>query len=242
MEDRVDRKSVGTNPTAIVTGAGRGIGRAIALELARRGYRLVLSARTQSEIDETARLCGGGIAVAGNIAERSQIDALADRALREFGRIDVAVHNAGFAPVVSIPQMTDEQWHAVIDTNLSAAFYLARAVWPTFVNQKNGVLVNISSAAARDPFTGLGAYGAAKAGLNLLGLALAREGHPIGVRVHTIAPGAVETAMFRQILTPEQFSTDKTMDPAEIARLVGQCVAGDLKHTSGEVIYVHKTV
>jgi len=231
-----------TKPTAIVTGAGRGIGRAIALELAGRRYRVVLTARTQAEIDETARLCEGGIAVAGDISDPAHFDALVARTIHELGRIDVVVHNAGYAPISPIAELSVEQWHAIVDINLSAAFYLARAVWPTFQKQKSGVIVNISSMAARDPFAGLGAYGAAKAGVNLLGLALAREGHPIGVRVHTIAPGAVETAMLRKILTKDQFSTDLTLDPAEVAGLVGQCVAGELRYTSGEVIYMHKTV
>jgi NAD(P)-dependent dehydrogenase (short-subunit alcohol dehydrogenase family) len=96
--------------------------------------------------------------------------------------------------------------------------------------------------AARDPFPGFAAYGAAKAGLNLFGLALAREGQPINVRVHTVAPGSVETAMFRGIMSAEQWPTDKTLDPAEVARVVAACIHGDLRHTSGEVIYVHKTL
>jgi NAD(P)-dependent dehydrogenase (short-subunit alcohol dehydrogenase family) len=102
------------------------------------------------------------------------------------------------------------------------------------------VVVNVSSAAARDPFPGFAAYGAAKAALNLFGLSAAREGLKIGVRVHTIAPGAVETAMFRQIMTPEQYSADLTLKPEDVATIIAQCVAGELRYTSGEVIYVHK--
>ena len=138
--------------------------------------------------------------------------------------------------------MTVEQWRAVIDTNLSAAFYATRAAWPAFERQGGGVVVNISSAAARDPFPGFAAYGAAKAGLNLFGLSAAREGERIGVRVHTIAPGATETGMFRQLMTAEQYPPEKTLDPADVARVVLQCVRGDLRYTSGEVIYLHKTL
>jgi NAD(P)-dependent dehydrogenase (short-subunit alcohol dehydrogenase family) len=100
--------------------------------------------------------------------------------------------------------------------------------------------VNVSSEAARDPFAGLGAYGAAKAGVNLLGLALAREGAEIHVRVHTVASGATETAMLRSIITREQVPSEKTLEPAEVARVIVQCVRGELACTSGEVIYVHK--
>jgi NAD(P)-dependent dehydrogenase (short-subunit alcohol dehydrogenase family) len=103
------------------------------------------------------------------------------------------------------------------------------------------VVVNVSSFASRDPFPGFAAYGAAKAGLNLFGLAAAREGERIGVRVHTVAPAAVETAMFRQILTEEQYPADKTLAPEDVAKVIAQCVTGALKYTSGEVIYVRKS-
>ncbi len=142
----------------------------------------------------------------------------------------------------SIREMSDDEWRAVIDTNLSAAFYATRAAWPAFARQGGGVVVNVSSAAARDPFPGFAAYGAAKAGLNLFGLSAAREGAAIGVRVHTIAPGAVETGMFRQIMPAEQWPAEKTLDPADVARVVLQCVRGDLRHASGEVIYLNKSL
>ena len=86
------------------------------------------------------------------------------------------------------------------------------------------------------------AYGAAKAGLNLFALSAAREGAKIGVRVHAVAPSATETDMFRKLMTKEQWPPEKTLDPEEVARVIVQCVQGDLRHTSGEVIYVHKTV
>lgn len=231
-----------SQPLAILTGAGRGIGRAIAIELARRGYALAITSRTQSELDETLALCGGkGLALVGDVSDVQHVNRLVATAQQKFGRIDAAVHNAGFAPIWPVRDMTDAQWHRVIDTNLSAAFYLARAVWPAFERQGGGgVIVNISSLASRDPFAGLGAYGAAKAGVNLLGLALAREGAPIGVRAHTIAPGAVETSMFRQIASVEQYPQDKTLHPEDVAAVVGQCVSGELKYASGEVIFLHK--
>jgi NAD(P)-dependent dehydrogenase (short-subunit alcohol dehydrogenase family) len=102
------------------------------------------------------------------------------------------------------------------------------------------VIVNVSSLAARDPFPGFFAYGAAKAGLNLLGLSLARQGASIGVRVCTVAPGAVETPLFRSLMTPEQFPTENTLSPEDVARVIGQCATGDLRFTSGEVIWMHK--
>src|SRR4029079_9090658 len=107
----------------------------------------------------------------------------------------------------------------VIDTNLSSAFYLAKALWDTFKKQHAGCIVNISSMAARDPFPGFLAYGAAKAGLNLLSLVLAREGAQHVIRSYAIAPGAVETEMFRPIMSKEQWPSEKTLDPADVARV-----------------------
>ncbi len=231
-----------SNPVAIITGAARGIGKATAAELKRAGYEVVLVSRTRAHLDDAAREIGGGIAFPADVTQPAEVDGIVAETLGRFGRIDAVVHSAGLAPVVSVKDMSIDRWRAVIDTNLSAAFYLARAAWPTFEKQKSGVIVHLSSLAARDPFPGFAAYGAAKAGLNLFGLALAREGQPINVRVHTIAPGSVETAMFREIMSPEQWPTEKTLDPAEVARIVAQCIDGKLRHTSGEVIYVHKTL
>ena len=126
--------------------------------------------------------------------------------------------------------------------DLSAAFYLCRAVWKIFTGQGGGVIVNISSQAARDPFPGFAAYGAAKAGINLLGLSAAREGASSGIRVHTIAPGAVETSMLRSLLSAEQYPREKVLEPEDVAKVIGQCVRGDLRYTSGEVIYLQKTI
>lgn len=230
-----------TNPVAIITGAARGIGRAVAEELKRAGYDVVLTSRTRKDLDDAARDIGG-VPFPADVTNPADVDALVSDTLRRFDRIDAVVNCAGVAPVVTVKDMSIDGWRAVIDTNLSAPFYLSRAVWPTFEKQRAGVIVNLSSLASRDPFPGFAAYGAAKAGLNLFGLALAREGQPINVRVHTIAPGSVETAMFRGIMSAEQWPTEKTLDPAEVARVAAQCIHGELRHTSGEVIYMHKTL
>jgi 3-oxoacyl-[acyl-carrier protein] reductase len=227
----------------IITGAGRGIGRAAAIELARREYATVLVSRTEGELRETAKLAGGDACVlSADIAKPQASIEAAKKCLEKFGRIDAVVHCAGVAPVLKIDQTSDEQWRQIIDTNLSAAFYLARAAWPTFVKQKAGVVVNISSTASRSPFPGFSAYGAAKAGINLFGLALAQEGFPLGIRVHSISPGATETKMFREIFTEEKYPAAKVMDPAEVARVVALCVTGELANTTGEVIWLHKTI
>lgn len=226
-------------PVAVITGAGRGIGRATAIELA-AGHQLTLVSRTSDELSETARLAGRGLVVVADVTRPDAVDQAIETTLTAYNRIDAIIHCAGVAPVRSIKQMSVAEWREVIDTNLSAAFYLCRAAWPVFERQGGGVVMNVSSQAARDPFGGFAAYGATKAGVNLFGLAAAREGQKIGVRVHTIAPGAVETGMFRKIMSQQQYPTEKTLQPADVARVILQCIRGDLRHASGEVIYLHK--
>lgn len=228
-----------TTPVALVTGAGRGIGRAAALDLARRGYRLALVARTRSQLLETQRLVGSQTESMIRDADLRAPVACAqvvESALSHFGRLDALVHCAGHAPVAPAESMTDADWQEVLAVNLSAAFYLARAAWPIFRQQNAGVIVNVSSPAAHDPFPGFAAYGAAKAGLNTLSLVLAREGAARNIRVHTVSPSATETEMFRALMTPEQYPADQTLDPADVARVIALCVTGDLRHTSGAVI------
>ena len=229
-----------SKPVAIITGAGKGIGRAVALEFTSRGYDIVLTARTEVDLKVTADVIGGGLTVVGDVADPKHAEKVVEDTMRQFGRIDALVNNAGYAPSRTIEELTIDEWRQIIDVNLSGTVYFCKAVWPIMKKGGGGAIVNMSSAASRDPFPGLGAYGAAKAAINLLGLALAREGEPASIRVHTIAPAAVETGMFRSLVSKEQFPTDKTMDPAEIARLVVQCVSGELAYTNGEVIHVHK--
>jgi 3-oxoacyl-[acyl-carrier protein] reductase len=231
-----------SRPVAIITGAGRGIGRATAVNLHRRGYDLVLAARTQADLDETNALAErSALAVACDVADPDAIEQLVARAVARFGNVHAVVHSAGVAPMLGIEEVTPQRWREIVDVNLSAAIFLARAVWPVFRARKSGVIVNVSSFSARDPFPGLGAYGAAKGGINVLGLALAREGAAYGIRVHTVAPAAVETQMFRKLVPPERYPTERTLAPEDVAHVIGQCVAGDLRYASGEVIWLQKS-
>jgi NAD(P)-dependent dehydrogenase (short-subunit alcohol dehydrogenase family) len=227
---------------AIITGAGGGIGAASVIELAALGYQIVLTGRSEASLKKSAAAIDPKqvLMIPADITVPADVARLVELTIARWGRIDLLVNNAGIAPMLGIGECSNEQFHAVIDTNLSAVFYLCKAVWPIFREQKGGVIVNISSLAARDPFPGLGIYGTAKAGLNMLGLSLAREGATAGIRVHTIAPGAVETSLLRSLFSQEQLPGEHAMNPKDVARVVAQCAAGDLKHTSGEVIWMHK--
>jgi 3-oxoacyl-[acyl-carrier protein] reductase len=227
------------SPVATITGAGRGIGRAIAEALSARGYRLTLTARSESELNDVARsLKTETLVIPGDVSNPELASEIASKTHSRFGRIDALINNAGFADMGEIDTYTIEQWHRSIETNLSAPFYFSRAVWPIFRAQKSGVIVNVSSVAARDPFDGFVGYGPAKGGLNTLGMVLARQGEKIGVKAYTIAPGATETRALRQLVSREHLPEDKTMTPAYVASFVVRCVVGDAPVKSGDVIWV----
>ena len=208
------------SPVALITGSGKGIGREAARLLAAAESLLL-----QLDVSDPA-------------AATSAVTRTAAR----FGRLDAVVHCAGVAPQLPLEQTTLDDWHNVINTNLSSAFYLAKAAWPHFKQQGGGIIVNISSEAARDPFPSFAAYGAAKAGLNLLGRSLAKEGAPHNIRVHTLAPAAVETQMFRNLVTRDQWPAEKTLSPTDVAEAILSCLTGPLRHTSGDVVWLHKTI
>src|SRR4051812_19614544 len=221
-------------PVALITGASRGIGRATAVALAQLGYRLALVARTEADLRETAGLTGlpaeSVVLIPADIAEPGQAKSAVGTTVARLGRLDALINVAGVAPVRSIVETSVEEWRAVLDTNLSASFYLMKFAWPYLkaaaTADRHSVIVNISSLASRDPFPGFAAYGAAKAALNVFGLVAAREGQADGIAVHTIAPGAVETAMFRQIMSTDQYSPDKTLTPEAVADVIARCVTG----------------
>jgi NAD(P)-dependent dehydrogenase (short-subunit alcohol dehydrogenase family) len=230
--------------SAIVTGAGGGIGRAVALQLAALGYEVALVGRTAAALEKVAtevRAAGRpALVAAGDVGQSAAVTGIVARVVAEFGRVDVVVNCAGFAPLAGLQDTSDEQWREILAVNLSGAFYMTRAVWKLMERQGGGAIVNISSMAARDPFAGLGAYGAAKAGVNLLTLATAREGAAVGIRALCIAPGAVETAMLRGLFSTEQLPAEKAMAPEEIAGVVGAFVEGTLRNASGETVYLQR--
>ena len=202
---------------AIVTGAGRGIGRMMSLSLAEAGADVVVSARTSSEIEETATLVEKvgrrALAVAADVSVSAEVDDLVRRALDEFGQVDILVNNAGKlfkAPVAPFPDVTlepprvtretgvrtsDEEWQSVMDVNLSGVFYCCRAVAPHMMERGYGKIINISSNNATMAFPLVAAYNASKAAVNMLTRVLALEWAPYSICVNAIGPGDYHTAM-----------------------------------------------
>ncbi len=185
---------------AIVTGGGRGIGRATALLFAREGADVVVVARTSSEIETVAaeiRAMGRrALAVPTDLSKEDQIEASVQRALAEFGRVDVLVNNAGANADHTVVGMPTAEWHYVLSVNLTAGFLMCRAVLPAMIKQGGGVIVNVTSRAAKVGRLKRSAYCAAKAGLGAFSMALAKEVEEHNIRVNTLLPGPVDTKMY----------------------------------------------
>jgi len=226
--------------TAIITGAGRGIGAATALELSRRGFAVALVSRTEADLQRVASLLTTpSLIVPGDVREPAVVEKVVARVLTQFGRIDAVVNNAGVAPLKSIEQTSPADWREVMSTNLDSAYYFSHFAWKALKNSK-GAIVNLSSEASRDPFPGFVAYAPAKSAVNMLTLILHREGKQHGIRAYAVAPGAVETQMLRNIVDDKVLPSDQTLNAADVALVIASCVEGDLKHSSGEVIYLHR--
>jgi 7-alpha-hydroxysteroid dehydrogenase len=192
---------------AIVTGAGRGIGAAIAEAYAEAGADVVVAARSRDQIERTAesvrRLGRRALAVPCDVLERSQLEGLVEATLREFGRIDLLVNNAGGWPPKPALRTSEKDFEAAFRFNVTTAFVLTRLVVPRMVETAGGgAIVNISSVAGRHNASGFSAYGTAKAALSFLTQNLAQEFAP-KVRVNAIAVGSIETESLAGILTPE---------------------------------------
>jgi 3-oxoacyl-[acyl-carrier protein] reductase len=187
------------NQIAIVTGAGRGIGRAIALQFAAEGADVVCVSRTQQNVDKVAaevRTVGRRAwAHAVDMSDAASVVALADRILEDPGRVDILVNNAGVTRDGLLMRMSEEDWDTVLNTNLRGTFLLTKALTRCFVKQRSGRIINIASIAGLIGNPGQCNYSASKAGLIGFTKSLARELGSRGITVNAVAPGFIETDM-----------------------------------------------
>jgi len=227
-------------PVAIITGAGSGVGRDLALLMAEAGYACVLAARTKSALEFTATLVKAEHpeaqtrVVPTDASDPSQVQALIDASLEQFGRIDALANIAGYAPLQPIQRIEDETLRRCTAVNFDAVVYTTRSVWPTFKAQKAGSICNVSSMGAFDPFTGFNIYGAMKAAVNIFTKAAADEGKRLNINAYAIAPGAIETPMLRENFSEKVIPTDQTLDPATVAAAIRDCLTGKTDMQSGE--------
>ena len=206
--------------SALVTGAGRGIGRAIALALAREGARITAVARSASELDslveEVETVGGRGVAFAGDLRSPSACAGAVAAAVDCFGGLQILVNNAGVGHVANVADTSDEEWDTVLGTNLSAVFRLTRAALPHLIH-RGGHVVMVSSLAGQNPIAGMAAYCASKAALDHFAACLMLEVRQRGVKVTTIAPGSVDTAFGG---APRSADTAWMLTPEDIAQTV----------------------
>lgn len=188
-----------TGKVAIVTGAGRGIGRAIALKLSALGAKVVvnnLSPERNAQVVQAIVEAGGeAVGALGDVADPAVAAACVKAALDSFGQLDIVVNNAGITRDNLLARMTDEQWQEVLDVNLTGAFCLMRAATKPMMRQRSGRIINISSVVGRMGNAGQANYAASKSGLLGLTKAVARELAPRGVTVNAVAPGFIDEGM-----------------------------------------------
>jgi 3-oxoacyl-[acyl-carrier protein] reductase len=240
---------------AIVTGASKGIGRAIAEELARHGSDILINYQGDSEaaaaaVSAVTALGADSFSVRADMGEEGSGTILVERALARWGRLDICVNNAAVInDDTCIADIDESVWRRIVNVNINGAFELSQAAVRVMRRQRKGVLVNISSNVTRRLPKGLGPYSASKAALEAMTRIMAKEEGPNGIRVNGIAPGPVNTNMLRKLLenmgqeAAESFKQSLPLqrfgEPAEIARMVAMLASDVASFVTGEIIYVN---
>lgn len=234
---------------ALVTGASRGIGAAVAQRLAAEGASVVINFAGRAEAAASVVLAieqGGGsaIAVQADVSDSAACAALVEAVVARFGRIDILVNNAGITRDGLLVRMSDDDWRSVIDTNLSGAFYLARSVGKLMMKQRFGSIVNMASVVGMMGNAGQVNYAAAKAGLIGMTKSIARELAGRGVRVNAVAPGFIATDMTDALpdaareAAVSSIAMGRLGTPEDIAAAVAFLVSDDAAYITGQVIAV----
>ena len=224
-------------PTCLVTGGTSGIGRETVRYFLKRGYRIATCGRNSQRLEEMRRELGTECLVAAtDLADVDQASELADQVVRQFGRVDVLVNNAATSPMAPFQDLDADAFEETLNVNIRSPFYLTQIIWRKMIEQGNGVIVNISSLAAVDPFPGFNIYGASKAWFDLITTALKTEGLEYGIRTYSIRAGAVETPMLRRAFP--DFPADQCVTTLDIAEKIWECVNDE--HESGSHIVVAK--
>jgi NAD(P)-dependent dehydrogenase (short-subunit alcohol dehydrogenase family) len=221
----------------VVTGAGRGIGAAIAHKLASLGAAVVLCGRTLKTLETTASaisaLGGQARALACDVGGLESVRALAATIERDFGRIDILVNNAGVGSFAApLHEMTPQAWEKVLNTNLRGVFYCVRSFAPLMIRAKTGHIVNISSLAGKNALPNGAAYAASKWGLNGLSYSIAEELRGHGIRVSVVCPGSVDTE-----LSPHTGKDpNKMLKPDDVAHVVAMLVTQAPQSFASEIL------
>jgi len=226
---------------AIVTGGGRGIGRAIALAIAEEGCDVAVVSRTQDELDRVVGEIGmfgvNGLAITADISDPTDVEYVVEKTYEEFGRIDILVNNAGIAIFKPFLELTQDEWDTTMAVNIRGAFLCSQGVAKVMIGQDSGTIINICSSASKKAYVNQMAYVASKHGMLGFSKALALELQPYGIRVHAICPGGVDT----KLTADARQGTDRSgwMRPEDIAHVAVMLLT--MNHRSSiDEIYIRR--
>jgi 3-oxoacyl-[acyl-carrier protein] reductase len=237
------------NQVAVVTGAGRGIGHAIAVRLASEGARVASVSRTEANANKTTEEINGvradaSKAYAVDVADHAAVQKIGAQILADFGRVDILVNNAGVTRDGLSMRMSVEDWDTVLNTNLKGAFNFTQALMRPMIKQRSGRIINISSISGLIGNAGQANYAASKAGLIGLTKTLARELASRGITVNAVAPGLIETDMttvlsdeIRQSIL-QKVPLGKLGQPDDIAGAVAYLASAEAAYITGQVLAV----
>ncbi len=237
-----------TGRVAVVTGASRGIGRAVARELATTGARVLAGARDQHADAVAAEITAGGgtaHAVSVDVMDSESVRRMIGTALDRFGRVDILVNNAGIARDQLLVRMKRDEWDAVLATNLTAAFTCAQAALRPMLKQRFGRIISISSVVGQMGNAGQANYAASKAGVIGMTKSLAREVASRGITVNVVAPGMIDTEMTRAVMqaSREAWASEIPLGrlgtPEEVAAAVGFLASDKAAYITGQVVGVN---
>ncbi|MFV8270347.1 3-ketoacyl-ACP reductase [Flavobacterium sp. GT2N3] len=211
------------NKNALITGAGKGIGKAIALALAKEGVNVILVARTQEEIDSVAAkvrsLRVKALAITADVADINSVNVAVEKALAEFGTIDILINNAGIAAFGKFLELEPTDWERIIQVNLMGTYYVTRAVLPNMIERQTGDIINISSTAGLSGNALTSAYSASKFAVLGLTDSLMQEVRKHNIRVTALTPSTVATDMAKELKLTDG-NPDTVMQAEDMAELI----------------------
>ena len=233
---------------AIITGSGRGIGKAIAVKLAEKGVDIVISDvddETGKKTTEEIKSLGvNSIMIKADVSSSEEANQLIEKTLEQFGKIDILVNNAGITRDNLVMRMSEEEWDSVLAVNLKGAYNCIRAATKSFMKQRDGRIVNIASVVGQMGNAGQANYAAAKAGMIGLTKSVAKEFSSRGILVNAVAPGFIQTAMTEKLSESAKESLKNMIPlkrlglPEDVANIVYFLVSDLSKYTTGQVINV----
>jgi NADP-dependent 3-hydroxy acid dehydrogenase YdfG len=231
----------------VITGASSGLGEATARLLSAQGARVVLGARRQDRIQALARELtaagGAAMAVTTDVTDRAQVRNLVDSAVREYGRIDVMIDNAGLVPQAPLERLKVDEWDRTIDVNLKGVLYGIAAALPHMRRQKSGHFINVSSVAGHKVGPGFAVYAATKFGVRALSEGLRQEVKPYNIRTTIVSPGAVATELLDSVTDPDSaarvraFYAETAISADSFARMVAFAIAQPEDVDINEIVF-----